>query len=437
MAGMEFDPNVLAAIAKGVDFNPLGNFAVGWQKGQEIKQAQQQLDDLKAYREKDLAQRAENLASEDALRKAQIANIDFDNHRPIPIGDYAIDPLTHKVVFAPPADPLTTWAMGGLGAAGQPPANSVNPSGNPLLEPPANPGISNRESSAYPPAGGVPPQYSPDVASNLPTTTNGPRSLATMPDALKSQLASMIALDRPGESKGDGHRRAMQMIQDYLTGTVRKGVGFNPETGMMEAINTNEDLTQGAKSKIQEDIFDASRLLADVNALGTVNPEFLTTKGALKNMILNARDRGQGLLPEQLSKLSPEDQKYVGEYTTFVNNTEQAFNSYRKWVTGQAAAVKEIEMIRQSFLNKDMGPTQFKAAVAQYQAKLKRGIAVSKQMLDEGVNPKLEKNAAEYDRRFHQTATDRYHEILQRNPSLQPQQIIQMLDQEGFSGTNR
>ena len=133
----------------------------------------------------------------------------------------------------------------------------------------------------------------------------------------------------------------------------------------------------------------------------------------------------------------PEDQKYVGEYTTFVNNTEQAFNSYRKWVTGQAAAVKEIEMIRQSFLNKDMGPTQFKAAVAQYQAKLKRGIAVSKQMLDEGVNPKLEKNAAEYDRRFHQTATDRYHEILQRNPSLQPQQIIQMLDQEGFSGTNR
>ncbi len=46
--------NVLAAIAKGVDFNPLGNFSSGWQEGQKLNQAQQEIDNLKKYRDESL-----------------------------------------------------------------------------------------------------------------------------------------------------------------------------------------------------------------------------------------------------------------------------------------------------------------------------------------------------------------------------------------------
>lgn len=54
MAGMEFDSNVLAAIARGVQLNPLGQLAEGWQEGLKRRQAQQEIDDLRKYREDSL-----------------------------------------------------------------------------------------------------------------------------------------------------------------------------------------------------------------------------------------------------------------------------------------------------------------------------------------------------------------------------------------------
>jgi hypothetical protein len=52
-------------------------------------------------------------------------------------------------------------------------------------------------------------------------------------------------------------------------------------------------------------------------------------------------------------------------YSAWKVGVEQEFNKYRKWVTGVAAGPVELELIRQTFPNKDMSETEFTAAARQ------------------------------------------------------------------------
>jgi hypothetical protein len=60
------------------------------------------------------------------------------------------------------------------------------------------------------------------------------------------------------------------------------------------------------------------------------------------------------------------DKEYLQGQTKFTQATEQLFNQYRKEITGAAAAVQELERLRQSILNTDQSPAQFEAASQQF-----------------------------------------------------------------------
>lgn len=89
----------------------------------------------------------------------------------------------------------------------------------------------------------------------------------------------------------------------------------------------------------------------------------------------------------------PEDRaKGLQVANAYLNSVEQFFNTYRKDITGAAAAEKELERLRASFINSDLSPSQFKGALDQLLSKYTSEAEFNKNVLNKGldVSPKNE-----------------------------------------------
>jgi len=141
-----------------------------------------------------------------------------------------------------------------------------------------------------------------------------------------------------------------------------------------------EKLTKPTVSTQQKSIINLSAQLSDANTISAAyKKEFLTLPGKVKNSVL--------VMGEKLgANLGPKQKKYVQGVRTFQEKIEQVFNAYRKEITGAQAAMKEIAMLRQSVLNKELSPSQFEASYKHFTDKLKRIIRLKRRFLRMGIS---------------------------------------------------
>lgn len=75
------------------------------------------------------------------------------------------------------------------------------------------------------------------------------------------------------------------------------------------------------------------------------------------------------------------------DFENLRQRTDQMFNQYRKEITGAAAAQKELEDLRKTFVNTDMNPSQFEIAMDVLDERLTRSYAINTQLAKKGVLP--------------------------------------------------
>lgn len=148
---------------------------------------------------------------------------------------------------------------------------------------------------------------------------------------------------------------------------------------------------------IQEQDLKDNKMLADLFRLGQ---DFMgggfggqTYQGRAVNWLLEKADKaGIG------NPASDWGENRLKKATRFKQGIEQIFNAYRKEITGAAAAVQELERLKQAMLNADLSPTQFEASYNEFIAKVMRGQKIAAQMVREGYDPSKEEGAEVFDR---------------------------------------
>jgi 23S rRNA pseudoU1915 N3-methylase RlmH len=187
-------------------------------------------------------------------------------------------------------------------------------------------------------------------------------------------------------------------------GTTQRKIGAIGSGGATINVNTgNIPLGKKGINSVQDGaIADAVLLQQTRNLSNLVDDEMLTVPGRVKALYYGARDKS-GL---KGAKLSPQESKYLQRRTQFETTVERLFNAYRKEITGAAAAVAELDRLKKSFINMDMGPAQFRAALSSYQSELERAYNLKTQLVQAGLPPNSEQLGRTLDLLFMSGATD-------------------------------
>lgn len=83
--------------------------------------------------------------------------------------------------------------------------------------------------------------------------------------------------------------------------------------------------------------------------------------------------------------LSPDQEKALGQATVYKQRVEQFFNAYRKLITGAGASVGELNMLRDSVLNSDLSPAQFRAVMDDAISRFEDDEQISSNILKRGI----------------------------------------------------
>lgn len=161
-----------------------------------------------------------------------------------------------------------------------------------------------------------------------------------------------------------------------------------------------------------------------------IKPEFLTFAG-----------RGKAFFSALKSKagidLSKEEKTFLQERTRFTQNINQFFNAYRKEITGAAASVQELEGLKKSMFNEDLGPVEFEAAFDEFKNGVFRGRRLTRKLLREGLTGSLTNKRSEVSKRFDQeftaggddSALDRIRDL---EGTKSKEEIFKILEDEGY-----
>jgi hypothetical protein len=155
----------------------------------------------------------------------------------------------------------------------------------------------------------------------------------------------------------------------------------------------------------------------------------LSSRGPVAQTVASMRERLTG-------ELSEEQTKALKQYTAFTNSVEQAFNQYRKEITGAAAAVAELKTLKESMFNTKMSPSQFEAALATYKSSLLRVRRLKLALMRRGFTDfGVESDgAAAFDRHWEAGGDDdpsaRAQELI--GQGMSPAEVADQMDAEGY-----
>lgn len=145
---------------------------------------------------------------------------------------------------------------------------------------------------------------------------------------------------------------------------------------------------KSTRGKLQDELRTLEGSVDRVLAIDRLfDPEFLTYGGRASQMWLSMRDKigpNSALNIAGLGELTPDQRKYLDQRRQFSQNVDRDFNEYRRYVTGAAAAVQELEKLKDAAVNMDLSPTEFSAAMTAYKAELLRSIRIARRLLREG-----------------------------------------------------
>jgi len=157
------------------------------------------------------------------------------------------------------------------------------------------------------------------------------------------------------------------------------------------------DLSAPTTTALQKSLVGLETQLSDLNAIDTAKfTDALTIPGKIKKLVLRTADKMK-------IDIGKEGKEYLGKTRVFIENIEQVFNQYRKQITGAQAAMKEIQMLRASILNKEMTPTEFEYSFKSYVSKVKRMMRLTRSLLREGFTNEGGKLGKELESRFYTT----------------------------------
>lgn len=155
--------------------------------------------------------------------------------------------------------------------------------------------------------------------------------------------------------------------------------------------------TQGTKTEIQKDIKNTEKAMTQIDKLkNDYDPSYFTYKGQADVSAAKFAEKSKGtpilegvsnLVASNLTGKTKEEQAdFIEKRSKYMNNIEQVFNTYKKEITGAAAGEREIEMLRKSFLNGDMSPSEFQGAMEQVVSKYKSESDINKGVLTKGID---------------------------------------------------
>lgn len=124
-----------------------------------------------------------------------------------------------------------------------------------------------------------------------------------------------------------------------------------------------------------------------------------TYEGQFSAGTTRIRDKMEGVpIIGDLVEPSEEQRKFAQKRQVIMQGIDQMFNDYRQEITGAAAAVQELERLKKTFLNSDMGPDEFEAVFAETIRKMDRIRSVYVQLLQRGYDTKTARGGAALDR---------------------------------------
>ena len=161
-------------------------------------------------------------------------------------------------------------------------------------------------------------------------------------------------------------------------------IELDPETGRVLRIvqGTNIDITPKEKGELQK---ETGNLLEQISVLKKAGSDFkreyLTYVGAGKKFVLS-----------KLSKLGAdigeEGKDFLAGRRAFIERIERFFNMYRKEITGAQAVMKELDMLRESVINKEMSPDEFEASYNRFMDDAKTALELKNELMQKGFSGK-------------------------------------------------
>lgn len=141
---------------------------------------------------------------------------------------------------------------------------------------------------------------------------------------------------------------------------------------------TASDISPRVKGELQMDIAYSLEQLARVKAVGeSFSKDYLTWYG-------RAKGTGLRLMSFAGVELSPEQKQFLQGKRVFIEGVEQLFNIYRKDITGAQAVMKELTMLRDSILNKNLAPDEFDASYRRFIEDGERALVIKMDLLEKG-----------------------------------------------------
>jgi hypothetical protein len=196
-------------------------------------------------------------------------------------------------------------------------------------------------------------------------------------EKVKQGRAAKTAMEKFIKDNPDASAQDLIDFQQRLKG---KGIRILPD-GTVE-IGGPQDLGIATKNKLQKEVVDLSGQLQQVTNLENNElTDVLTLQGKIYQ-------KGLRLADFLKVDIGEENKEYLGKARVFIENIEKVFNAYRKEITGAQAAMKEIEMLRTSVLNKKLTPTEFKHSLKSYKEAILRGLRLKRMLLAQGVSGK-------------------------------------------------
>lgn len=194
-------------------------------------------------------------------------------------------------------------------------------------------------------------------------------------EAKESALAVKVR-DAFGYKIGSDKSRAQMQIEMAKTGQGQKiSITLN-EKG-------NQPLSQAVKSTLQKGVLDSYENLVKLDSISeNFDPSYFTTYGVAKAATGALLDRTFGVSSEDDPTGSV---NFNAKRTVAVAEIDMLFNQYRKEITGAAAAVKELEALKKSYLNSERGPEATMAMLKNLQRIGQHGYETKKLNLREGL----------------------------------------------------
>lgn len=192
-----------------------------------------------------------------------------------------------------------------------------------------------------------------------------------------------------------GQAAEFQAANKTLNPADKSGIHATFEDGQLTELSV--DPNAAVKSKTQGELMDRQIGLQQLSKIrDEFDPAQMTYAGKAGRGASAIAELSKGIPGvEQATEFAankltgkPADERAAALQTAtgYLNSVEQFFNTYRKDITGAAAAEKELERLRASFINSDLSPSQFKGALDQLLSKYTSEAEFKKNVLREGVD---------------------------------------------------